>query len=339
MDDIDLEHLIRTYVPLGTFPNGRGWFPVVCQVCNDHGNKGARAAFCFEGDGIGYHCFNCNHKAAFNKHQAEPVSRNMITVFHAYNIPETEWNQLDLMVMENRGEEQTTNPKVAVQSIEPDVIKLPPNFKKIQDYPEDNPFRFIAEDTLLNERGIKISDYNFYLADEIEGDSESKKWVGRIIIPIYNRKGQVIFYQGRSMIDHPRKYLSPSIDKSKILFGYDEIYNHSKLPLYVVEGYFDAWHLKGCATLGNKLTDEQIEHLSRSRRQKVIIPDKFGDGHIMAEQAIELGWSVSTPNVGECKDMCEAINKYGLIYILKTIANETAEGFVAETNINLYCES
>jgi hypothetical protein len=108
--------------------------------------------------------------------------------------------------------------------------------------------------------------------------------------------------------------------------------------LYIVEGIFDAMSIDGVAIIGNEITDAQIEWLNRSRRKKVYIPDRFGDGRRVALDCLEHGWSISTPDIGSCKDMNEAVKKYGKMYVMKSIAENTADGLVAETKLRIYSE-
>lgn len=328
---IDFEQLFRSYVSIGHHPTKNGWYPVLCQVCNDHGNKGKRAAFNFE-DGVGYHCFNCGHVAGFNERSTE-VSDDLVRVFDSFHVPKSEWEHLHIECLSRRKHFslRDTSEHKPTKSIEPKVLELPKHFVPLLDYDPEDTWRFIAEDHLQDERGIDPLEYPFYL-------SAHKDWLGRLIIPIYNRRNELIYYQGRSLIDHPRKYLSPPEGKSKVMYGFNQIYAHSISPLFIVEGFFDAFVIGGCATLGNELTEEHIEHLNRSQRRKILIPDKWGDGHLMANKAIELGWEVSTPAIGDCKDISAAVKKYGKMYVLKTIMENAAKGFMAEINVNVYCK-
>ena len=158
------------------------------------------------------------------------------------------------------------------------------------------------------------------------------------MIPFY-KDGKLIFYQGRDLSGtRTKKYLSPDIPRENVFYGYDNVFKDTEEPLYIVEGWFDAWHLEGVAVLGNKMTPHQIHWINQSRRPKVVIPDRLGDGYLLAEQALELGWSVSTPDIGDCKDPNEAIKMYGKLYTLMTIRTHTYEGFEAALRIKFYCD-
>ena len=323
---INLREIIERHVLLSPIPTRNGWYAILCPVCGDHGKKGARAAFRFDTDfDCSYNCFNCGHTAGFKHDQQQSVSGAMETVFTSFNIPDTEWGGLHLQVLSNTGQHSRTGHDVSPgkrSSIEPAILKIPSHFYKLSDAdPEDDPVVWLARDYLQNDRGINPDSYPFYLSTGVSElpheQYTSAKWAYRVIHPIYNRHNELVFYQGRALIDMPKKYESPSNPKNNILYGFDEIYKRSEFPLYVLEGFYDAYMINGCATLGNKLRPEQIEHLNKSQRQKVLIPDLLGDGEAMAHQALNEGWDVSIPDIPGCKDINDAVRRYGLLYVMK----------------------
>ena len=114
--------------------------------------------------------------------------------------------------------------------------------------------------------------------------------VERITFPIFSTSGAAVGFGGRTITDHPAKYInSPQtklFNKSRLLYGYDlakeSIYKHRKL--IVCEGYLDVvmFHQAGfteaVATLGTALTTEHLP-LLRKGDPKVILAydgDKAG---------------------------------------------------------------
>ena len=334
MKDVRLEDVIRTYIPLPPHPNGRGFFSVVCKVCNDHGRKGPRAGFKFDEESVGYNCFNCGHKAVYDPDTSTSMSDDMIKVLDAFNVPDDEWKQVLLtsMARNNQGVQKNRQKSIHID-IEPKEIELPDHF-----YPlgEDDKWSLIARDYLEFERGVNPDDYQFYLSTG-QGDKQAAKWKGRLIIPIYKDE-KLIYYQGRALVKMQKKYLSPSSPKDKVLYGFDKLFEDTEMPLYVVEGWFDAYAVDGVAVFGNQLSDEQIKWLNRSRRPKVVIPDRLGDGHLLANQAIDLDWSVSFPDIGNCKDTSAAVKRFGKLYVMKSIVDNTMSGFMAQTAIGVHCK-
>ena len=331
-----LENIIRQYVHL-EHANAKGWFAVLCRVCMDHGKKGKRASFSFDDEHVGYHCFNCGAKAIYDPNENKVMPKNMIKVLDAFGIPYTAYQQLILDRYGSQKLELKTK-ETAVVKIEPHEIALPDIFYKLEDVDDEDQWAMIANYYLTEVRGIDPTSYPFMLSTRTK-EPRLKKWYKRLIIPIY-KNGKLIFFQGRDLTNKAiRKYESPPIEKDKILYGYDKLFEKVDQPLYIVEGIFDAMSIDCVAVLGNVITPEQIIWLNKSPRKKIYIPDRFGDGKNSAIQALELGWSIATldPN-GEGKDINDAVNEYGLLFVLASLAKFTRTGFAAETLLGIYCK-
>lgn len=337
MESVTLEEVIRQYVPISPRPNNRGFFSVLCKVCNDHGKKGKRAGFKFEEDSVGYNCFNCGHTAIYVPGVHVRMPYDMVSVLDSFDIPHSDWEPIVFDAWAN-GEhpEKRESTFIPLSSIEPVEQQLLPFFYKLVDDPNDDWAQCAIE--YLASRKIDWKNYPFQLVKRDVNDRDNKRWYGRLIIPVY-KNNKLIFWQGRDLTGlHERKYLSPSFAKDTVVYGFDRISESTDQPLYIVEGIFDAWHLNGVATMGSRVMIPQARWLNTSRRQKVVIPDRFGDGHLLARDALELGWSVSFPDIGSCKDVNDAIVKYGELYTRKTIQENTASGFEAEARLGIYCE-
>ena len=333
-----LEQLIRSYVKLSSYPNNKGWFSTLCKVCNDHGHKGNRAAFKFDEHTTGYNCFNCGIHAAYDSLSESGFTDSMQKVLNAWSIPKTDWGGVLHDSLHKQHSDVHRSTVANVIDYEPKVLDIPSYFYRLTDDITDEIAQYAIQ-YLREERSIDWTKHDFFLAKSTS-DRGCKKWLGRLIIPIY-KKGELIFYQGRDLTDTQlKKYESPSQSKSNVLFGFDHILSPTKrdVPLYVVEGWFDAFHLNGVAVLGNAITKAHTYWLNQSGRQKVIIPDRFGNGLSLATEALSNGWSISTPDIGNCKDINEAVNKYGILYVLNSIREHTYTGFEATTRLGVYCE-
>ena len=112
----------------------------------------------------------------------------------------------------------------------------------------------------------------------------------RVTFPIYNSAGAIVGFGGRTLTNHPAKYInSPQtklFNKSRLLYGYyiakSSIYD--KKEIIVTEGYLDvimlhqAGFTNSVATLGTALTNEHIPIL-RKGEPKIILAydgDKAG---------------------------------------------------------------
>ena len=339
MDDISLEKIIKQYIQLQS-PNPKGWQAVRCQVCNDHTRKGLRGAFLFDNNIVVYKCWNCGHLAKYDPLEHEHMSKNMIRVLDDFGVPSDEWQQVILSSPAYRdGGKKSETKKSEVTNIEPKEIKMPDFFYPLSSVPVDDELGKAAREYLTVERGIDPEAYPFMLAHKAI-NPKLHKWLGRLIMPIY-KNNRLIYYIGRALYDATKKYETPATPKEKVIYGFDKLFEHTEAPLIIVEGWFDAFSIDGIATLGNVITPYQAQWLNRSRREKIYIPDTAGDGRRAAEQALDFGWSISTPDIGSnCKDMNDAVVKYGKMYVMQSIIKyKTKDKFEAETQLGHYCVS
>jgi DNA primase len=123
----------------------------------------------------------------------------------------------------------------------------------------------------------------------------------RLMLPIFNGRGQIIGFGGRSLGDEQPKYLNspetPLFDKGKTLYGLDRAAVSIKQNdrAVVVEGYFDviALHAAGIteavASLGTALSNYQIKQLLKLTPSNQIILNFDADraGKLATEKAIE----------------------------------------------------
>lgn len=330
-----LEEVIRQYIELDP-TTGTGWNPVLCKVCNDRGHKGKRAGFRFDGDNVAYHCFNCGHSTVYDHENHTSMPTKMIQVLNDFGIPEQEWQSVLFSSLANKNN-NLSKQLPEKKNFEPQIVEVPKEFYYLNDAPTNDKWAEIAKNYLVEERNINPNDYPFMLC-HTKVDGALKKWVGRIIIPVF-KNDNIIFYTGRDLTAAKRKkYESPSVSRSNVIFGFDRLFDFDDRPLYIVEGWFDAFMINGVAIFGNQISEGQAFWLNRSRKRKVYIPDRQGNGIKAAEQALRHGWSISTPDIGDCKDINEAIKRYGKLYVLKSIVDNTATEFEAQMKLGVYCE-
>lgn len=348
------EQLIRTHVHLPNQPSGTGWYPILCKVCNDHGKKGPRAGFKFENDGLAYHCFNCGLKTTYYPHY-DTIPGDTTKVFESFGIPTEEVNKLRLETLKQKDKHGVLSVrKKEGLVINPKELSIPDHFYLLSDATKNDKWAEIAR-AYLEDRKVDHTSYPFFLSTGIPtnyiGPESQKsafvraaqKWTKRVIIPIYKDE-KLIYYQGRDLTEHAlKKYESPSAPKERIIYGFDQLFINEDRPLYVTEGFFDAFLIQGVALLGNELTEPQIVWLNKSRRDKVYVPDKGLSGAKNAQRALEQGWKISFPvepgSSTNCKDISDAIIKYGQLYVHNILKEETKEGFQAKAALTLYCKS
>ena len=186
---------------------------------------------------------------------------------------------------------------------------------------------------------MNYEDYQFYVSSGvtnmgIQHTSIARSLLNRVIIP-FMHNSNMIYYQARSLIKTAKnKYINANISKTNIIYGMDELYKNIHKPLFVTEGFFDAYQLNGVSVQENRLSPEQIKILSQSPRTKIIVPDYNGDNYKLAEQGIELGWGVALPDYNvDVKDTSEAIVKLGKLTTLQYISNAIYFDFEAQTRL------
>ncbi len=124
--------------------------------------------------------------------------------------------------------------------------------------------------------------------------------VERITFPIYSSNGSIVGFGGRTLSNHPAKYInSPQtklFNKSRLLYGYhrakETIYASKKL--IVCEGYLDVimFHQAGfheaVATLGTALTAEHLPLLRKGNPEIILAYDGDKAGVAAALKAAQM---------------------------------------------------
>ncbi len=146
-----------------------------------------------------------------------------------------------------------------------------------------------APDSQMSLDFLKSKNVNFDDAIEVGVIAKDRdfyaRFIKRITFPIFSNSGKIIGFGGRTISNHPAKYInSPQsriFNKSALLYGYnfakDEIYKKSEI--IVVEGYLDVimLHQSGfknaVATLGTALTTEHIPLLKKANPRLILAYD------------------------------------------------------------------
>jgi DNA primase len=133
-----------------------------------------------------------------------------------------------------------------------------------------------------------------------EGGGYYARLVERITFPIFSSSGAAVGFGGRTITNHPAKYInSPQtklFNKSRLLYGYDlakeSIYKNKKL--IVCEGYLDvvAFHQAGfteaVASMGTALTPEHLPLLRKGEPKIILAYDGDKAGKAAALKAAQM---------------------------------------------------
>lgn len=319
-DDQTIEEVVTQYVD---FSNGKSndWNKVYCAVCGDGSRtQGPRGGWHFQGENARYNCFNCGIKGAFSPFEDIPMSRDMKKVFKSFGIPKKEYSKILFRIRSGTGLNKRP-PKN--KEIDPSKILLENSFP-FPDYLmplKDNLDSTVGKKCLeiLDDHHISVYDHPFYISSgetklkNSQDKINSKITKNRLIIPI-TFENELLLLQARDLFGKSnKKYIN--IGKiNNCLYGLDRLQKNHKY-VFVTEGFWDAFHLNGVATISNQLSKGQIKILESIDKPKVVVPDRGGDYNTLAKKSVDLGWGISAPyEFRNYKDVTDTITKYGKLY-------------------------
>ena len=294
-------------------------------VCCPHNGESAdtrgRGGIHTDPDGnISYSCFNCNFKASYQP--GRHLTFKFRKLLKWLGADDTDIKRLVIEAIRVR---ELVAPEEVKQEAEEERIDF-----KARDLPESAvSFRAMMSHHLLddfknvpgllnsavNYTNLRKMDYDRY--DFLWTDSTEHSLHQRVIIP-FIWQGRTIGYTARAVTDGVKpKYYSSY--ESNFVFNTNNQLPDSKFVI-VCEGPFDAMSIDGVAVLNNECNETQADIIESLGREVIVVADRDRAGAKMINNAIEYGWSVSFPVWLEtCKDVNEAVVKYGKLFVLKTI--------------------
>lgn len=138
----------------------------------------------------------------------------------------------------------------------------------------------------LSSRGYAMSESMEYgVAGIGENNNPYARFIERVTFPIYSPSNRLVGFGGRTLSNHPAKYVnSPQtkhFNKSQLLYGYqlakETIFKQKKI--IITEGYLDvimlhqAGFTHAVATLGTALTNEHIPLITRGDPEVIVAYD------------------------------------------------------------------
>jgi hypothetical protein len=280
-----------------------------------------------------FNCYNCGTKANFDPHREIPFSKHMHGVFKAHGIP------LKFCYALIPKDANAETREVKPQKLKFDSFELPDHFYKLSSAAMDDKKAIIAREHLINKRKIDPDDFPFYLSSGVTQSSSpkdislAKTFQQRLIIPSYVND-TLIGYEGMALYPNKNKYITIG---SNLVHGYSNIFREEgHVPLFVTEGFFDSYHVNGVALCTNSLSNKHIELLEKTSRPKVVIPDRKNTHNALAEEALNLGWGVSLPEIKPYKDISEAIEHYGVFFVLNSVMKSIKYGDSGKIYLKIY---
>jgi len=292
---------VVSFLPSKRKQTASGWISFNAPCCVHRGDTQdmrSRGGIKPSPDGSwSYHCFNCGYTASF------VLGRNLTfkarRLLEWLNVPTEEIERINLESLKHKSIEGLLGERQSIANQLQNIV-----FED-RDLPADTQPLNEQAKTYLSNRAI-ASDYPFlYKTMPRPG----------IVIP-FTHDNQVVGHTTRFLDDRTPRYIQDI--QHGYVFGTDLQQTDWQLAI-VVEGVFDALSINGLAVLHAEINDAQVRLIRSLGKEIVVVPDQDEAGMKLVDRAVELGWSVSMPDWPDCKDVNDAVIKYGRLATLITI--------------------
>jgi hypothetical protein len=295
---------ILQFLPAKRKTSSSGWISFNAPCCVHNGenqDKRSRGGMKLSDEGWSFHCFNCGYTASFIL--GRNLSYKARKLLSWLNVPQEEIERINLESLKHKSIAGLLSERQQVSN-ELQGIKF-----------EE---REIAMGELLGVEDTRHWEYllnrsapiNYpYMRPVLSTGRES------VIVPFtYNHS--VVGHCQRFLDDRTPKYINDI--QPGYVFGTDlqsDAWNY----VLVMEGVFDALSINGLAVLHAEINDAQVRLIRSLGKEIIVVPDQDEAGMKLVDRAVELGWSVSMPEWPDCKDVNDAVIKYGKLATLITI--------------------
>jgi hypothetical protein len=306
-----ISDFIKGILPTKKKTTPSGWTSFNAPCCHHNGESvdtRGRGGLTANLDGsVSFHCFNCNFKASYQP--GRHLTFKFRKLLKWLGADDTDIKRLVIEAIRVR---ELVAPEEVKAEAEEEKIDF-----KVRDLPEDAE-NLVALDYVhpaleyCVARKIDIAKYQFYATRQAQYNLHK-----RIIIP-FVWQSKTIGYTARA-IEETVKPKYHSNYEPNFVFNINNQQVDSKFVI-VCEGPFDAMSIDGVAVLNNECNETQADIIESLGKEVIVVADRDRAGAKMINNAIEYGWSVSYPVWLEtCKDVNEAVVKYGKLFVLKTI--------------------
>ena len=325
-----IQDAVKQLLPAKRKTTSNGWTSFNAVCCDHNGESRdirSRGGIISNADGsVSYHCFNCNFMASYTPgYHLNYKFRKLLSWFGA---DENTIRRLvidairikDLVGVPDKPPAERTELTVKPRPLpaEAQTLQTLGTFYHLQ-ADRDVPAEFHQAIVYLGARSINLAKYQFYWTPETAYNLHR-----RVIIP-FTWKNEIIGYSARAVYDEVKPKYHTSHEPNYV-FNLDRQPADARFVI-VCEGPFDAMSVDGVAILSNQCNETQADAIDALGREVIVVPDSDRAGAKLIDNAIEYGWTVSFPIWMEtCKDINEAVSKYGKLFVLKSIlaARETS---------------
>jgi hypothetical protein len=170
------------------------------------------------------------------------------------------------------------------------TCELPDGYLPLNRHRQSNLYK-LAFDYAVNERKLSVAQIDKFKI----GYTETGPRKFRIIIPSFNTSGKINYFEARAYLKNSKMpYFKPDApDKQDIIFN--EKFINWDLPVYLVEGVFDAFRIPNSIPMLGKVPSELFMNMLLKNKATVIVcldSDAFKDGIDIYKTLHSLGLSV-----------------------------------------------
>jgi hypothetical protein len=287
-----------------------GWVSGNAPCCQHNGHspdQRQRGGLKVTNDSWSYSCFNCNYTASFILGRA--VSFKARRLLGWMGVPDNEIEHLTLESLRHRSihglindRQQTLN---TLQDITFEERELPAFSELLTNELDTERWQYVQARGVPDHFPVMTIKEVGYLRPNV-------------IVP-FTYNNQIVGHTTRYLDDRKPKYISDV--QPGYVFGVDQQQTHWQYVI-VTEGIFDALSIDGVAVMHSEISDAQARLIRSLGRQVIVVPDQDRAGLGLIDRAVELNWSVSIPEWTDCKDVNDAVQRYGrLATVLSILEN------------------
>ncbi len=192
----------------------------------------------------------------------------------------------------------------------------------------------------LREKGFSFSEAEESALVYKSNDGHYDKFRGRVMFPVFDLRGNVIAFGGRTIFDDKAKYINSNgsliYNKSQTLFAFNFAKDSIRDEFLLMEGNVDVISLhqggfdNAIAPMGTAFTPEQAKLIKRYKNKVILCYDSDTAGQKAVYTAgkilMDEGITVKVLTITGAKDPDEYINKYGAEMFQSLI--DKAENFI-----------
>lgn len=284
-----------------------------------------RGGIFIEHDYTGYNCFNCGFK--FKQEMDKPLSKNTKIFLEEIGADKQEIQKILFTYRKNASDNPLAETLFDIKRKQ--QVQLDFDFKEDTLPDKTHLLVDILKDVDENHLAFKAYQYAYERGIErnpylMWSESKLKKFHDYLIMPfIY--KGKLVGYQARYFGDDEwmmknRRFINSDPNQQKYLYGMENIFSNKKY-LLINESLIDSYIYNGVGLMSHNINSYQRELINRFKGTVIYTPDFGNASQHLLDVCIEEGWSVYFPFWDDGKDLGEATNEYGRLFLTQHIIN------------------